>query len=157
MSVNIIKLLAITIVLTVATYLIGLNLFATTGLETQNNNRIFAIGLGAGALIASLVTGIFLLVKPYKLTISKKTLFIGNLAFKASDRELRNLLSQYGEVFSIRLMTDKITRKPRGYGFVEMELSAANKALNNLNGTEFMGRELRVSLANEPAPQQRQD
>jgi len=157
MSVNIIKLLVVTIVLTVAMYLIGLNLFATTGLETQNANRIFAIGLGAGALIASLATGIFLLVKPYKLTISKKTLFVGNLAFKASDRELRNLLSQYGEVFSIRLMTDKITRKPRGYGFVEMELSAANKALNNLNGTEFMGRELRVSLANEPAPQQRQD
>jgi len=156
MSANIIKLFIITVFLTVVTYLIGLNLFALSGLETFNPNRIFAIGLGAGAFFASVCTGFFLLLKPYKLSIRKKTLFVGNLAFKASDRELRHLLGQYGEVFSIRLMTDKITRKPRGYGFVEMELSAANKALSELNGSEFMGRELRVSLANDPAPQQQQ-
>ena len=157
MSANITKLILLTLILTVVLYLAGLQLFAVSGLENTAGKRILAIGLGAGALIASLFTGIFLLVRPYRLPIRKKTLFIGNLAFKASDRELRNLLGEYGEVFSIRLMTDKVTRKPRGYGFVEMEIGAADKALEALNGAEFMGRELRVSLANEPSQQKKRE
>jgi len=153
MSANITKLIIISIILTVALGFLGLQIFPFIGLENVVNNQQFAIGMGIGALIASMAASIILLVKPYNLTIKKQTLFVGNLAFRASERELRNLFSQCGEVFSIRLMTDKVTRKPRGYGFIEMDMKGAKKALNQLNEEEFMGRDLRVSPANEPSNQ----
>lgn len=153
MSANIVKLLLIAIILTVILAFAGLPLFSLFNLEMVANQQLFAWGMGAGALIASLVTGIILLTKPYQLPIHKQTLFIGNLAFKSSERELRKLFGQCGEVFSIRLMTDKVTRKPRGYGFIEMDRNGAKRAMAELNEHEFMGRDLRVSLANEPGKQ----
>ena len=153
MSANIIKLVLLCITLTVLLAIAGLQLFNLFNLEAYADKQRFAWGMGAGAFIASLVTGIILLIKPYNLPIKKQTLFIGNLAFKSTERELRKLFSQCGEVFSIRLMTDKVTRKPRGYGFIEMDSVGAKKALAELNEQEFMGRDLRVSPANEPARQ----
>ena len=153
MSAIIIKLIFVTIILTVVMAIAGLQLFPLFGLEALPDNQQFAWGAGLGALIAALVTGIFLLLKPYQLPIHKQTLFIGNLAFKCSERELRKLFGQCGEVFSIRMMTDKVTRKPRGYGFIEMDVKGAKRALVELNEYEFMGRDLRVSPANEPAKQ----
>ncbi len=153
MSANIIKLLLITIILTAILAFAGLQTFSLFNLETAADHQQFAWGAGLGALIAALVTGIILLIKPYQLPIRKQTLFIGNLAFKSSERELRRLFGQCGEVFSIRLMTDKVTRKPRGYGFIEMDKSGAKRALTELNEHEFMGRDLRVSPANEPSKQ----
>jgi hypothetical protein len=153
MSANIIKLVLLCIILTVLLAIAGPQLFKLFNLEAYAANQQFAWGMGAGAFIASLATGIVLLIKPYKLPIKKQTLFIGNLAFKSTERELRKLFSQCGEVFSIRLMTDKVTRKPRGYGFIEMDSNGAQKALAELNEQEFMGRDLRVSPANEPARQ----
>lgn len=153
MSTNIIKLISISILLTLVMFFIGMQLFPIFDLEAQDENMQFAWSMGIGALIGALVTGVFLLIKPYYLPIRKQTLFVGNLAFKASDRELRRLFSEYGEVFSIRLMTDKVTRKPRGYGFVEMDKKGAERAITQLNEEEFMGRALRVSHANEPSRQ----
>lgn len=154
MPANIIKLLLITIILTVILAFAGLQLFSLFNLESADDHQQFAWGAGVGALIASLATGIALLIKPYHFPIRKQTLFIGNLAFKSSERELRKLFGQCGEVFSIRLMTDKVTRKPRGYGFIEMDKAGAKRALTELNEYEFMGRDLRVSPANDPAKQQ---
>jgi len=153
MSRNIIKLLFISITLTVVLAFLGLQVFPSLDFGEYANQQQFAFGMGAGALLASLIAGFLLLFKPYSLPIKKQTLFVGNLAFRASERELRTLFSQCGEVFSIRLMTDKVTRKPRGYGFVEMDTSGAKKALSQLNEEEFMGRDLRVSPANEPSKQ----
>ncbi len=153
MSANIIKLIFLCIILTVLLAIAAQPLFGLFNLEAKSSSQQFAWGMGAGALIASLLTGIILLIKPYKLAIKKQTLFIGNLAFKSTDRDLRKLFSQCGEVFSIRLMTDRVTRKPRGYGFIEMDSVGAKKAMSTLNEQEFMGRELRVSLANEPSKQ----
>jgi len=151
MSKNIIKLILASITLTVVLGFLGLQIFPSINFEGYANNEQFAFAIGASALIASLAIGLFLLIKPYNIPVKKQTLFVGNLAFRASERELRNLFSQCGEVFSIRLMTDKVTRKPRGYGFIEMNASGAKKALSQLNEEEFMGRDLRVSLANEPS------
>ncbi len=153
MSANIIKLVLLCIILTLLLTIAGLQIFPLFDLEAYADKQQFAWGMGTGAFIASLATAIVLLIKPYKLPIKKQTLFVGNLAFKSSERELRKLFGQCGEVFSIRLMTDKITRKPRGYGFIEMDRTGAQKALTELNEQEFMGRELRVSPANEPAKQ----
>ena len=78
-----------------------------------------------------------------------KTLFVGNLAFKARRDELSTLFSEYGQVNSVRIMTDRETRRPRGFGFIEMNASDAKAAIKALDGYEFMGRDLKVNEANE--------
>ncbi|MDH5435626.1 MAG: RNA-binding protein [Gammaproteobacteria bacterium] len=78
-----------------------------------------------------------------------KTLFVGNLAFKARRDELSTLFSEYGQVNSVRIMTDRETRRPRGFGFIEMNANDAKAAIKALDGYEFMGRELKVNEANE--------
>ena len=79
------------------------------------------------------------------------TLYVGNIAFSTKRHELEKLFSRYGKVQSARLVTDRETRKPRGYGFVEMSQGDAHKALSALNGFEFKGRNLRVNEANDRA------
>lgn len=111
-------------------------------------------------LAAGLVTGLFLgaLIpdaKPHKQASSTqaddehKTIFVGNLAFRASTRELQSLFEKFGEVQSARIATDRDTRKPRGFGFVEMAPSAADKAIQALNGSDFCGRTLNLSEARQ--------
>ncbi|MBT5231148.1 MAG: RNA-binding protein [Methylococcales bacterium] len=80
------------------------------------------------------------------------TLFVGNLAFKANRHELNKLFSEYGLVHSVRLMTDRQTRKPRGFGFVEMASCDTAATIEALNDYEFFGRQLRVNEANERKP-----
>ena len=80
---------------------------------------------------------------------SRITLYVGNLAFKANRHALAKLFEQYGEVLSARVATDRNTRKPRGYGFVEMNPADAAQAMAALNGEVFFGRELTVTEAKE--------
>ena len=75
-------------------------------------------------------------------------IYVGNLPFSASEDELRDVFAAYGEVTSVALIQDKVTGKPRGFGFVEMTNSAeAEKAINELNGKDFKGRSLVVNPA----------
>lgn len=78
-----------------------------------------------------------------------KRLFVGNLPFSVSEEDIRELFSQHGEVQSVRLITDRETGRPRGFGFVEMSNDDADKAMKALNGTDFSGRALRVDEARE--------
>ncbi|WP_455200511.1 RNA recognition motif domain-containing protein [Kaarinaea lacus] len=78
-----------------------------------------------------------------------QTIYIGNLPFKTTRSELSELFLPFGRVHSARIMIDKATRKPRGYGFVEMDRKNALKAINKLNGSSFIGRNIKVSEANE--------
>jgi len=73
------------------------------------------------------------------------SLYVGNLAYRAGEDEVRALFEQFGRVNSIRIMMDRATRRPRGYAFVEMEANAAREAVSQLGNTEFCGRNLRVS------------
>lgn len=77
------------------------------------------------------------------------SIFVGNLPFKANSNQLRKIFSAHGRVHNVRLMTDKVTRKPRGFGFIEMNRQEAQSAIRDLNGYELMGRELKVNFANE--------
>ena len=77
------------------------------------------------------------------------SLYVGNLAYSARRDNLSDLFGQFGRVDSVRIMTDRETRRPRGYGFVEMEGNGALTAIKKLDGTEFCGRTLRVSEANQ--------
>jgi RNA recognition motif-containing protein len=79
----------------------------------------------------------------------RKKLFVGNLPFRISEEEVRDLFIQYGEVHSVRLINDRETGKPRGFGFVEMEEVAADAAAEGLNGMQVNGRALQVNEARE--------
>ena len=80
-------------------------------------------------------------------------IYVGNLSFDASEDDVRNAFSQFGNVESIKLITDRETGRPRGFGFVTMpDSSEANAAIESLNGTELLGRELRIREAT-PRPE----
>jgi RNA recognition motif-containing protein len=78
-----------------------------------------------------------------------KSIYVGNLPFSASDEEIREMFSPYGEVQSVKLISDRDTGRFRGFGFVEMNDAEAQKAIEGLNGTDMGGRNLRVNLAEE--------
>jgi len=78
-----------------------------------------------------------------------KNIFVGNLPFRASEEEVRDLFTQYGTVHSVNLITDRETGRPRGFGFVEMDQDAADAAIRALDGTEFGGRSLQVNEARD--------
>ena len=77
-------------------------------------------------------------------------IYVGNLSFDTTEDSLRALFAQHGTVESTKLISDRDTGRPRGFGFVEMSDSNASKAIQSLNGKDFEGRTLRV---NEAQPQ----
>jgi RNA recognition motif-containing protein len=74
-------------------------------------------------------------------------LYVGNLPYSSSEEDVRQLFQQYGEVQSVNLIEDRMTGKPRGFGFVEMSDEGANEAMNSLDGSKFGGRTLKVNEA----------
>ena len=78
-----------------------------------------------------------------------KTLYVGNLPYRANETAIRELFSNHGIVQSVRLMKDKHTGKRRGFGFVEMSTNDIDKAISALNDTEFQQRTLKVREAKE--------
>jgi len=75
-------------------------------------------------------------------------MYVSNLGFHVSDENLKEIFSQYGEVTSAKVITDKVTGKSRGFGFVEMpENAAAEEAIQKLEGREIEGRRISVSQA----------
>jgi RNA recognition motif-containing protein len=78
-----------------------------------------------------------------------KKLYVGNLPFQANEEELRNWFQQAGaNVANVTLVTDKFTGQPRGFGFVEINNDEeASRAIQALNGHDFMGRNVVVNEA----------
>lgn len=75
-------------------------------------------------------------------------LYVSNLGFHVSDEELQALFAAFGEVTSAKVVTDRVTGKSRGFGFVEMpESAAAEQAIAKLSGREVEGRAIAVSVA----------
>ena len=83
----------------------------------------------------------------YFLGVALKTLYVGNLVYAVTRDEVQDLFSQFGEVFSVKLINDRESGKPKGFGFVEMDDEAAHKAIDALNEKDFRGRNLRVNEA----------
>lgn len=80
-------------------------------------------------------------------------IFVGNLAFSATEGEVRELFEQYGAVESASILTDRDTGRSRGFAFVEMlDAGEAERAIQGLNGRELGGRALNVNEA-RPKPQ----
>lgn len=78
-----------------------------------------------------------------------KTLYVGNLPYRANETAIRELFAEQGTVHSVRLMKDKHTGKRRGFGFVEIAADSAEQAIEALNDTEFQQRTLKVREAKE--------
>ena len=77
-------------------------------------------------------------------------IYVGNLSYDVAEDDLRQAFSEFGEVKSVNLLTDKQTGQSKGFGFVEMaEVSEGQAAIKEMNGKEFMGRELKVDQAKD--------
>jgi len=77
-----------------------------------------------------------------------KRLFIGGLSYTTTSEELKELFSKIGEVTAADVITDKFTNQGKGFAFVEFADDAnADKAIKELNGTEFGGRKIVVNEA----------
>jgi RNA recognition motif-containing protein len=73
-------------------------------------------------------------------------IYISNLPFKLKESQLKELFEKYGEVSSVKIVIDNITRQNKGFGFVEMpDEKQAYKAIKELNGSELDGRAIIVS------------
>ncbi len=77
-------------------------------------------------------------------------IYVGNLSFETTDESLSDLFSEHGSVNSATVISDRITGRSRGFGFVEMnDADEAKAAMGALDGKEVDGRSLKVSEARE--------
>jgi RNA recognition motif-containing protein len=75
-------------------------------------------------------------------------IYVGNFSFETTEEDLRKAFTEYGEVASVQLITDRDTGRSRGFGFVEMpEKKHALAAIQGLNETELGGRKLNINEA----------
>jgi RNA recognition motif-containing protein len=80
-------------------------------------------------------------------------MYVSNLSFHTNEEALKALFSQFGNVSSAKVITDRESGQSRGFGFVEMDVVAeAQLAMKSLNNKEIEGRALSVSVAKERAP-----
>lgn len=79
-----------------------------------------------------------------------RKLFVGNLGFDVTQRDLEELFAQAGACDSVAVISDRDTGRSRGFGFVEMSTNAeAQKAVQQFDGQDFKGRALKVNEARE--------
>jgi len=79
-------------------------------------------------------------------------IYVGNLPYDVTDSDLQTLFAQYGTVSSARVVTDRMSGRSKGFGFVEMaDKAEAEKAISATNGVDFKGRPLRVNES-QPKP-----
>ncbi|NCO55267.1 MAG: RNA-binding protein [Bacteroidetes bacterium CG02_land_8_20_14_3_00_31_25] len=77
-------------------------------------------------------------------------IFVGSLPFSVKETELKEFFEEYGEVTSVKIITDKFSGRSKGFGFIEMtDDESAQKAINELNGSELGGRKIVVNKAEE--------
>ena len=75
-------------------------------------------------------------------------IYVGNLAYEVTEGDLQQAFEAFGEVTSAKIITDRASGTPRGFGFVEMSTKAEGQAaITGLNGTELKGRTLTVNEA----------
>ncbi|TDX01451.1 RNA recognition motif domain-containing protein [Dinghuibacter silviterrae] len=75
------------------------------------------------------------------------TLYVSNLAFQVTDRDLQSLFTPFGAVNSINIIMDKATGRSRGFAFVEIPDAAGENAIRELQGVDLQGRPLSIAPA----------
>jgi cold-inducible RNA-binding protein len=87
-----------------------------------------------------------------------KKLYVGNLDYTTTEASLSELFASVGEVLSVNLITDRMTGRSRGFAFVEMaEASAAQRAIDELNGKMVGQRQIKVAEARPQKPRGQRD
>lgn len=77
-----------------------------------------------------------------------KKIYVGNMSYQTTEESLYSLFAQFGDVLSARIIVDRDTNRPKGFGFVEMDQdNAAIAAISQLDGQELDGRNLKVNEA----------
>lgn len=77
-------------------------------------------------------------------------IYVGNLSYKAEDRDVRNAFERYGRVTQVHMMTDPMTGRSRGFAFVNMpHIEDADEAITRLNGSSICGRNITVNEARD--------
>jgi RNA recognition motif-containing protein len=85
---------------------------------------------------------------PFRLNAIDMTIYVGNLSYRATEEDLRAVFADYGTIKRIVLPMDKETGRMRGFAFVDMmEDAQEDAAITDLDGAEWMGRQLRVNKA----------
>jgi len=79
--------------------------------------------------------------------LMSKNIYVGNLPWSATEDEVRAAFAAYGEVTSVKLIEDRETGRPRGFGFVEMSEDGYLDAIEALDGKDFGGRNIKVNEA----------
>jgi RNA recognition motif-containing protein len=80
--------------------------------------------------------------------INTMNIYVGNLLFDVAESDLREAFEQFGTVTEVRLIMDKFSGKSKGFCFIEMpDKDEAQKAIDEMNGKEFMGREIKAGEA----------
>ncbi len=85
-------------------------------------------------------------------------IYVGNLSYSVTTDEIQQMFSQYGEVATVNMVTDKYSGESKGFGFVEMPTqSEAEEAIKALNESPLKGRNMKVNQARprEERPQRR--
>lgn len=74
-------------------------------------------------------------------------IYVGNLSYRVRENDLQEVMAEYGEVISCKIIKDRETNKSKGFAFVEMDDAGAEKAIEELNGAELDGRTMVVKEA----------
>lgn len=130
--------------------LVGFYVTPFLGLDGQSvpMGSLVAVGLFVGYLVSALVNSMACGNKTSGGT-DTHMLYVGNIPFKAREDEVQRLFEAYGAVKSVRLVRGGPSRRPKGYGFVEMASAEDFRAALALNDSEFAGRKLRVNEAKD--------
>ena len=137
-----------TIIAVVAIAIIGA--IVCSFLLSLSSGIAFALGVIAASFAIQQLQNTSPSVQDTEAAQSSKTLYVGNLPYRANENEVKALFAEHGEVFAVRLMKDKRTGKRRGFGFVVMNSKDADNAISQLNNKEYGQRTLKVREANEP-------
>ncbi|WP_237467813.1 RNA recognition motif domain-containing protein [Vibrio stylophorae] len=119
-----------------------------------------ATAFAVGAAVATCLYLFILMIAPSRSPMmdqASKTIYVGNLPYRANENDVKNLFSLHGEVFAVRLMKDKRTGKRRGFGFVVMAAADAENAIAALSNSEYGQRTLKVRIANDPRSEENLD
>ena len=73
-------------------------------------------------------------------------IYVGNLPYNVVEEDLKEIFEEYGEIASVKIISDKLTGRSKGFGFVEMDdEEEAKKAIEELNNAELSGRNIKVN------------
>ena len=141
----------INIILSVVLAIAGYFLLPVIATNLDSNVAI-AVGLLLGGILVPIISSQFsgaATVTEEADVDNSKTLYVGNLPYRANEQAVQQHFELQGQVHSVRFMKDRRTGKRKGYGFVEMTAAGAEKAIQNLNDSEFQERTLKVRMAKD--------